>query len=420
MSSEEPAPDSGRHRQSSSHPGYRMVAVGSVRVVVAAVSTVLLLVIGYAWYNYTALNNNEKTVALSGLGTAPTSAGATGSAASAAGVQHIDGTAQNILIVGLDSRAGLSSAQKRLLKVGQNDQTTSTDTIMIVHVPANGKNAKLLSIPRDTWVNIDGFSSFKINAAYADGYYNDGATTTAQAEVKGAQLLLNTVKELTGVTIDHYVEVGFEGFYDIAKAIGGINVNLCQAVDDTHAYNVSIGGSGGSGFKMSAGEHHLNAVQSLEFVRQRHNIPGPITDDFGREQRQRYFLSAAFKKVLSAGVLLNPLKFHSLINAVDNAFTMSPEFNIETFAEQMSDLSAGNITGKTIPTTPQTIDGQDALAVNVQQVQKFVHNYFYGPTATAKPSTSGTPSSASSSTSASSTPSGSPSKSDTATPSCIY
>jgi len=417
MSSEETAPDSGRHRRSSGHSGVGVFAIGSLRVVIAAISTVLLLVIGYAWYNYTALNNNVQTLKLSGLGEATPTGTASGTAP--AGVQHVDGTAQNILIVGIDSRAGLSSAEKRLLKVGQNDQSTSTDTIMIVHVPANGKRAKLLSIPRDTWVNIDGFSPAKINAAYADGYYNSGAQTTADAERLGAQKLLNTVKELTGVTIDHYVEVGFEGFYEIAKAIGGIDVDLCQSVDDTHQHNVSIGEDGGSGFVMSAGEHHLNAVQSLEFVRQRHNIPGPITDDFGREQRQRYFLSAAFKKVLSAGVLLNPLKFHSLINAVDNAFTISPEFNIESFAEQMSDLSAGNITGKTIPTTSEMIDGQDALAVNVAQVQKFVHNFFYRPAPKPTPTTSGSTSSSSSSSSSGS-PSGSPSSSDSTTPSCIY
>jgi anionic cell wall polymer biosynthesis LytR-Cps2A-Psr (LCP) family protein len=124
-------------------------------------------------------------------------------------------------------------------------------------------------------------------------------------------------------------------------------------------------------------------VQALEFVRQRHNIPGPVTDDLGRELRQRYFLSAAFKKVLSAGVLLNPIRLHDLINAVDGAFTFdNNNFDITKFAEQMTNLSAGNIVGRSIPTEGDftASNGQDAIRVDYAAVRKAVQDAFSGTT----------------------------------------
>ena len=196
---------------------------------------------------------------------------------------------------------------------------------MLVHVPADGSRATLISIPRDSYVDIPGHPSNKINAAYADGYYFSDAHGAEAQQAAGASTLVATVKKLTGVTIDHYVQVGFAGFVDIVRAIGDIPIDLCKSVDDTHAHNVADGETGGSGFKMSAGHHDLTPQQALEFVRQRHNIPGPVTDDLGRELRQRYFLSQAFKRILSANVLLNPVKLHDLINAVDGAFTFDSQ-----------------------------------------------------------------------------------------------
>lgn len=284
-------------------------------------------------------------------------------------LKHVVGDAQNLLIVGIDSRAGLSDAERRKLHLGVDTSSTSTDTIMLIHVPANGSKATLISIPRDTYVHIPGHPDSKINAAYGDGYYYSGAKTSAQAQTNGASTLVATVKELTGVPIDHYVQVGFSGFEDIVKAIGSIPINLCKSVSDWR-----------SGFHMSAGQHDLNPTQALEFVRQRHNIPGPISDDFGREMRQRYFLAAAFKKILSAHVLLSPTRLHDLLSAVDKSFvTDNDNFGIEQFAAQMADLSAGNITGASIPNTGgAVIDGQDVITVNPASVQTFVKKAFYG------------------------------------------
>jgi LCP family protein required for cell wall assembly len=260
---------------------------------------------------------------------------------------------------------------------------------MLVHVPADGSKATLISIPRDVWVQIPGHPDAKINAAYADGYYYSGAHGTDAQEKAGTSTLVATVKQLTGVPIDHYVQVGFAGFVDIVKAIGTVPIDLCESVDDTHAYNVAHGQTGGSGFKMTAGHHDLTPQEALEFVRQRHNIPGPVTDDLGRELRQRYFLSAAFKEILSAGTLFNPFKLRSLVHAVDNAFTLDKHLDILKLAQQMIDLTAGNIVGRSIPTHGSFLVGdpqQEALKVDPAEVQRVVHDAFYG-----SPLSSGSP-----------------------------
>ena len=340
----------------------------------ALVSAACLLAAGWGWYNFADLKQHAHRIDIQGVGDPVTPAPGVSAA------PQVNGSAQNILIVGIDSRAGLTEQQKRYLKVG-NDTTTSTDTIMLVHVPADGSKATLISIPRDSWVQIPGHPDAKINAAYADGYYYDGAQGVDAQQASGASTLVATVKQLTGVPIDHYVQVGFAGFVEIVQAIGTIPINLCESVDDTHAYNVAHGEDGGSGFNMSAGHHDLTPQQALEFVRQRHNIPGPVTDDLGRELRQRYFLSAAFKKILSAGELLNPFKLRNLIKAVDDAFTFDRDFDILKLAKQMINLSAGNIIGRSIPTQGSAyIDGQSALKVDPAQVQQVVHDAFYGGT----------------------------------------
>jgi LCP family protein required for cell wall assembly len=405
-------PEPSRHLRRTGG-SYRLVALRSGRVLAATISAALLVGTGYGAYNYDALTAGQQTIVVDGLGGPRPSTAAGGS------TQHVDGSAENILIVGDDSRAGLTAAQESTLQVGSDSGTTSTDTLLLVHVPGNGKQATMVSIPRDSYVDIPGFSKSKINAAYVDGYdYTSGATTAAQRQRAGIDELVATVKELTGVTIDHYVQVGFEGFEAIAKAIGGVSVNLCHAVDDTVAYNLAHGeGAVGSGFQMSAGVHKLTPVQTLEFVRQRHNLPGD-DGDIGREARQRYFLSAAFSKILSAGVLLNPIRLHDLINAINGAFITDQNFQLLDFAQQMSDLSKGNITGETIPyTNGPTISGVGSvLLVDPVQVQLRIQQLFYGATAV-NPSSPSTPRSTSPSTP--SRASSAPTVAPVAAPACI-
>jgi LCP family protein required for cell wall assembly len=196
-----------------------------------------------------------------------------------------------------------------------------------------------------------GYAKNKINAAYGDAYGDalEGGASEKEAQRAGVNLLVETVRDFTGLRIDHYVQVGFGGFYTIAKALHRIPVTLCADADDSFTRNRLANEQGGSGFKMSAGHHDLTPVQALEFVRQRHFLKG---GDLGREKRQRYFITAAFDKIASAHVLLDPGRLNDLIKAVHGAFYLDTKLadHLVTFAEQMSDLAANQINGFTIPT----------------------------------------------------------------------
>jgi LCP family protein required for cell wall assembly len=327
--------------------------------IAAMLSIALFAVSGYAWATFRSIDNGISRVTLSG----PTPPAPSNSKA-------IAGTAQNIMLVGIDDRTNMTNAEVRALKVGRDGGSMATDTMMIVHVPADGSRATIISLPRDSWVRIPGYGWSRLNSAYADGYNSVASTASKLAKVNaGVNLLRQTVQNVTGLTIDHYVQVSFLGFYEISKAIGGVPVNLCQSINDTVAYNRAHGIEGGSGFDMSKGHHHLDGATALEFVRQRHNIPGPVSNDFGRELRQRYFLTAAFRKVASVGLIF---KLNAVGAALKRDLYLDRNLDLLSLARQMQDLSADNISGKTIPTTNATIDGNDVLRLNLAKVRRFV------------------------------------------------
>ena len=361
----------------------------------AALSVTLFLGFGYGWYEYRSLRAGMQTFQLGALGKDPSGAGNGGTTHRTAGPKN----AQNILLVGLDSRDGLSSTEQHLLHVG-SDTSMATDTIMILHVPAGGRRATMISIPRDSYVDIPGgWAKNKINAAYGDAYtdaLHKGASQK-QAERAGADLLVQTVSNFTGLRIDHYVQVGFGGFYTIAKALHRIPVTLCAAANDSLTRNRLAGLQGGSGFNMSAGYHDLTPVQALEFVRQRHFLHG---GDLAREKRQRYFITAAFNKIASAHVLLDPSRLNALIKAVQGSFFVDSKLDLVTFAEQMSDLGANQISGFTIPIQGYQdvtiVDStQNVVVVDPERVQTAIQQRLTGSTSTGsnKPSASATASS---------------------------
>jgi LCP family protein required for cell wall assembly len=181
----------------------------------------------------------------------------------------------NWLIVGSDSRADLTEAQKKALATG-DAAGSRTDTIMIVHT--GSKKTTLLSLPRDTYVPIDGHGKNKLNAAFAFG---------------GASLLVRTVEEVTGLHIDHYAEIGFGGFASMVDAVGGVRICVDQAISD-----------GNAGINLQAGCQKLNGAEALGYVRSRKFATG----DLERVQHQRQFLSALLSKVASAGTIINPFK----------------------------------------------------------------------------------------------------------------
>jgi LCP family protein required for cell wall assembly len=329
----------------------------------ALLSVALIVLSGYLWYTFREINKHVHRLPVQALNHAPTQ----GTGGSGTGGKDIDGEDQNILIVGNDDRSNLTQDEIRQLHVGISGGSMSTDTMMIVHVPADGSKATLISLPRDTWVAIQGHGHGRLNSAYAYGYLGaPNKDSDDQKRAAGADLLIQTIGNLTGLTINHYVQVSLLGFYDISNAIGGVPVTLCHAVDDTTAANHAAGLTGGSGLKLPKGTTTIKGVQALQFVRQRHFLP---LGDLDRVRRQQYFLTAAFRKVASIGILL---KLNDLGGALERNVYLDPGLDLIDLAHQMENLTANNISGKTIPTSNAVIDGQDVLVVKKHQVQQFI------------------------------------------------
>ena len=314
----------GRHRSRARRGGGRRRALVLTRLLSAALSAFLLITFGTYWWKYHTFNTGLQRLNIFGASVNKPS-------------HDIDGKDQNILIVGNDDRSNMTAAEVHLLHTGTDGGSLNTDTMMIVHVPADGKKATLISLPRDSYVAIPGFQNNKLNAAYPDGYTAASGNAAAK-RAAGAKVLVAAVQNLTGLTIDHFVQVDLIGFYRISNAIGGITVNMCNAVSDQN-----------SGLHLHKGKNTVEGVSALAFVRQRYNFPDG-NGDLDRVQRQRYFLTAAFRKLASAGTILNPIALQNLLDAVRSSMYMDSGLNPIALGRQMENLSADNIVGRTIPT----------------------------------------------------------------------
>lgn len=225
------------------------------------------------------------------------------------------------LIVGSDSRDGLTDQQKDDLSTGSSSGQL-TDTIMLLSTAPDGV-ATLISIPRDSLVEIPGYGTNKVNAAYAFG---------------GPQLLVQTVEQATGVRVDGYVEIGFTGFYEVVQAVGGVQMCLESPMRDRRA-----------GIDLAAGCQTLDGADALGFVRARYSDPN---GDFGRVERQRAFLSALADQAATPGVLLNPGRAVPLAAATGDALVVDSEagpFDLARFALAMRSASGPNGQMLTVP-----------------------------------------------------------------------
>jgi LCP family protein required for cell wall assembly len=182
---------------------------------------------------------------------------------------------QNWLIAGSDTRQGLSRTEQDLLHVGSDVGTTNSDSLMLLHT--GGGKPVLISIPRDSYVPIPGHGTNKINAALGFG---------------GPTLLIQTMEQVTGLRIDHYMGIGFGGLDSVVNQVGGVRMCLPTAL---HDYD--------SGANLPAGCQNLSGTQALAFVRDRHSF---ANEDLQREQDQRAFLKALLSKATSPSVYLNP------------------------------------------------------------------------------------------------------------------
>lgn len=320
----------------------------------ACLSLAVLVTAGWAWATWRSFTSNIVRV------DAIPSASASGSASAGPAHRPLATSAQNILIVGNDDRDTATDAELALLRTTRDGGSYNTDTMMVLHVPADGSRATVISIPRDSYVAIPGHPMNKINQAYPDGMSSSDGNKSI-----GAQVAVMTVQALTGLHIDHFVQVDLIGFYRIATAIGGIPVNLCAATRDPN-----------SGANFRAGPQVITGSDALSFVRQRDGFPNGL-GDLDRIKRQQYFLSSAFRTMSSSGVLLNPVKLQNLLHAVSSSLSVDRTLDLLTLAEQMQSLTSGNLYFATIPWdgfADELINGieQSTVVVHPAAVQAYV------------------------------------------------
>ena len=256
---------------------------------------------------------------------------------SRSGDQPVIGTdSMNILVLGSDNREGLSRNEQAKLHVGSADYGQHSDTIMIVHVGKDTTHVTSLSLPRDSLVTIPDYTDAngkvraahqaKINSAYGEGGGGAG----------GARLVIRTVQDLTGIHIDHYVEVNFQGFLNMVDALDGVDVCLTTPLKDRD-----------SGLNLPAGKQTIAGTQALAYVRVRH-----IDSDFGRIERQQKFISSMIQKATSGGTIANPLKLNAFLSAALGSLKVDSGLDRDTMFDLANRLSGINIKNITFITAP--------------------------------------------------------------------
>ena len=232
----------------------------------------------------------------------------------------VPGAGTNWLLVGSDSRADLTEQQQAELATGGETGNGRTDTILLIHIPGlfSGEPTTMVSIPRDSYVDIPGWGMDKINAAFAEG---------------GPTLLARTVEQATGLHLDHYAEIGFAGLSGIVDALGGVTVCPADPINDPLA-----------GIDLPAGCQVLDGPNALGYVRTR----ATPRADLDRMIHQREFMSAMLQRAQSPAVWLNPWRWYAVPRAALSALTVNTNVHVWNLAALGWALH-GAITTLTVP-----------------------------------------------------------------------
>ncbi|GLZ52977.1 LCP family protein [Actinomycetospora sp. NBRC 106378] len=299
----------------------------------------------------------------------------TGTSVVTAGSHSADGST-NILLIGLDTRRDqdggpLPAAVLDALHAGDgNEGGYNTNTLILLHVPADGGRVTAFSIPRDDLVPIPGYRPDKIKQAYgvtkaavedrlaAQGV-TDPATLEQDGREAGRRATVGVVEALTGLTVDHYAEITLAGFYDLATALGGVTVCLNHAVSDSY-----------SGADFPAGVQQLTGAQALAFVRQRHGL---TNGDLDRTHRQQAFLSSAMHQVTAAGTWTDPSRLASLLDVAHRDVVLDQGFDALSFAASAQNLTSGDAAFYTLPIEGYVqANDEDDNEVDPARVQAFI------------------------------------------------
>ncbi|MET9602532.1 LCP family protein [Streptomyces sp. NPDC006459] len=306
-------PPRGRGRRSRL---LRRVGLGMVLLVLAGTAT--------GWWLYNKLDGNI---------TEDTSAAAELRRYERERPAHLATGAQNILLIGSDSRSGRNNAG-----YGRDKGTERSDTTILLHLPQDRRSATAVSIPRDLMTDIPVCTQ------------PDGSRTAEQFaqfnwafEWGGAACTIRTVEKLTGIRIDHHMVIDFDGFKKMVDAIGGVEVCLKEPVNDVEAK-----------LRLAAGRQNLRGEQALGFVRARHSLGnGSDTERMGRQQQ---FLGSLVKKVQSNGVLLNPARLYPLLDAATSSVTTDPALaslrGLYELVRGMRDIPTDQVKFLTVPRKP--------------------------------------------------------------------
>src|SRR4051795_7262547 len=235
-----------------------------------------------------------------------------------------------LLLVGSDTRGHRANGE---------DPDGRSDAIMIARFSADREHAQLISIPRDSWVDISGHGKNKINASYAFG---------------GPTLLIQTVEQLTKVRIDHYVAIDFDGIIQVTDDLGGVDVVVAEKTTN-------------GPYTFPAGVNHLNGDQARWYLGQRHGLPG---GDFDRVRRQQQYLKAMFGRLFSSDTFTDPSRLDSAMRAVTGAVSIDDSLgtgDLLALAYSMRNVTPGNVDFFTAPVLGTGMEGP-ASVVYLNQV----------------------------------------------------
>lgn len=244
----------------------------------------------------------------------------------------VDNGSENILVLGSDTRSG----SNKKLGGGTDDGSARSDTAMIVHVYKGHKKASVVSVPRDTLIDRPACTDTKgVKHPAASGVMFNEAYSTG-----GAACTVKTVESLTGIRMDHYLEVDFAGFQKLVDDLGGVQVTTTKSIDDPQSH-----------LTLKAGTHTLNGRQSLGLVRTRHGVGDG--SDLGRIQLQQAFVKALLDQVKNVGVLSDPKKLFDLADTATKAVTTDSDLGsvnrLADFADGLKGISSSHMTMVTMP-----------------------------------------------------------------------